>query len=430
MEILKKILKNNNPQSNKMHERVENVQSVIEESDSEKEVARSNAINLALDLIKEHSDMSLADFMQMLQQETSLTDNDLATIIIQLPKIKSEKDVITAVQSTSLPSETIATIATEANIGPDTAEKIVNEIDDEEIQKEQQAIIAAEREHQILSKLSKIYTKCDDIEAPELVELIEKLDIKDYTTDINKKLMAIISKRTALDCMKFGSPRLPTLTRIVSAEDMFEADLPFLAFSDYKSLKVKFDDDDKKYIEFTETTKKLIRERILEEIAKKTAETYDSTGNFFLPQTEGFKKLSTEDIATFERTVKTYSKDFDKAAGRRLKRQLNGEAATELHDLNRMLEKMKPAKRDLALQKIVTLLQNDFLDSKTSQPKDELSDILNEIELAIRKMPQKSQLTAAQTILETLNQRSEAALLLKNARKSTSHSHSSNGDER
>lgn len=424
MEILKKILKNNNPQSDKMHERIENVQSVIEESNLEKDEARNNAINLALDLIKKHSDMSLADFMQMLQQDTSLTDNDLATIIIQLPKIKSEKDVITAVQSTSLPSETIATIATEANIGPDTAEKIVNEIDDEDIQKKQQAIIATEREHQILSKLSSIYTKCDNIEVPKLVELIEELDIKDYTTDINKKLMAIISKRTALDCMKFGAPRLPTLTRIISAEDMFEADLPFLAFSDYKSLKVKFDDDNKKYIEFTESTKKLIRERILEEIAKKTAETYDSTGNFFLPQTEGFKKLSTEDITTFEKTVKTHSQDFDKAAGRRLRRQLNGEAATELHDLNKMLEKMNSAKRDLALQKIVTLLQNDFLDGKTSCHNDELSDTLSEIELAIRKLPQKNQLPAAQTILETLNQRNKATLLLKNAKLNSSHHHS------
>lgn len=424
MEILKKILKNNNPQSDKLHKRIENVQSVIEESNLEKDEARNNAINLALDLIKKHSDMSLADFMQMLQQDTSLTDNDLATIIIQLPKIKSEKDVITAVQSTSLPSETIATIATEANIGPDTAEKIVNEIDDEDIQKKQQAIIAKEREHQILSKLSSIYTKCDNIEVPKLVELIEELDIKDYTTDINKKLMAIISKRTALDCMKFGAPRLPTLTRIISAEDMFEADLPFLAFSDYKSLKVKFDDNNKKYIEFTESTKKLIRERILEEIAKKTAETYDSTGNFFLPQTEGFKKLSTEDITTFEKTVKTHSQDFDKAAGRRLRRQLNGEAATELHDLNKMLEKMNSAKRDLALQKIVTLLQNDFLDGKTSCHNDELSDTLSEIELAIRKLPQKNQLPAAQTILETLNQRNKATLLLKNAKLNASHHHS------
>ena len=40
--------------------------------------------------------------------------------------------------------------------------------------------------------------------------------------------------------------------------------------------------------ETTENVKKLIEERILEEIAKKTAKTYDTTGNFFLPQTERF----------------------------------------------------------------------------------------------------------------------------------------------
>ena len=427
MKVLKNFFKNNEPEPTPLQKTVENVQSVIEETDSEKEAAREKAINIVLEIIKDNNeDIFVRKVLQKLQEETSLTYNDFADIIIQLP----EKDVITAVQATSLPSETIATIATEADISLDTAEKIVNEIDNEAIQKEQQAIIAAEREQQILSKLSEIYKKCDSIEDPKLVEFIEKLDIKDYTTDINKKIMAIISKRTALDCMKFGGPRLPTLTRILPAEDMFEADLPFLAFSDYKALKVKFDDNEKKYTEFTNSTKKLIRAKILEEIAKKTAETYDSTGNFFLPQTEKFKKLSNDDIHLFEKTVKTYSKDFDKSAGRRLKRQLTGEAATELHDLNRMLEKMNPAARDLALQKIVALLQNDLLDKKSAQSNDELSDTLEEIELAIRKLPAKSQLPAAQTILDTLNQRNEAILLLKNAKKSTSPAHSGKGDPR
>ena len=367
MKILKNFLKNNDSKPTPLQKTVETVQSVIEETDSEKEIARKKAIDVALKEIQENKDMPAGKFMQMLQEKTSLTDEDLVTIITQLPDVKSEKATIAAVQSTSLSPENITSIVKEADISLDTAEKIVNEIDNEAIQKEQQAIIAAEREQQILSKLSEIHKKCDSIEDPKLVEFIEKLDIKDYTTDINKKLMAIISKRTALDCMKFGGPRLPTLTRILPAEDMFEADLPFLAFSDYKALKVKFDDDDKKYTEFTDSTKKLIRAKILEEIAKKTAETYDSTGNFFLPQTEKFKKLSNDDIHLFEKTVKTYSKDFDKSAGRRLRRQLSGEAATELHDLNRMLEKMNPAARDLALQKIVALLQNDLLTNKSSK---------------------------------------------------------------
>ena len=427
MKILKNFLKNNDSKPTPLQKTVENVQSVIEETDSEKEAAREKAINIVLEIIKDNNeDIFVRKVLQKLQEETSLTYNDFADIIIQLP----EKDVITAVQATSLPSETIATIATEADISLDTAEKIVNEIDNEAIQKEQQAIIAAEREQQILSNLSEIYKKCDKIEDPNLVELIDQLDIKDYTNEINKKLMAIISKRTAIGCMRFGCPRLPTLTRILPAEDMFEADLPFLAYSDYKSLKVKFDDEAKEYIEFTDDTKKLIKEKILEEIAKKTAKTYDTTGNFFLPQTERFKQLTNDDISLFEKTVKNYSKEFDKSASRRLKRQLNGEAATELHDLNRMLEKMNPAARDLALQKIVALLQNDLLNNKNSHLNDELSNTLEEIELAIRKLPAKNQLSTAQTILDTLNQRNEAMLLLKNAKKSTAPSHQDDNEER
>ena len=131
MSILEKILKNSNPQPDPIHERVENVQSVIEETDEEKEIARNRAIDFSLKLIEENPDMPIGTFLQKLQEDTSLTDNDIATIIKNLADIKSEKAVITAVQSTSLPSETIANIATEANISPDTAEKIVKEIEKE-----------------------------------------------------------------------------------------------------------------------------------------------------------------------------------------------------------------------------------------------------------------------------------------------------------
>ena len=42
MNILEKFLKNNNPQPDPIHERDENVQSVIEETDSKKEIARKS----------------------------------------------------------------------------------------------------------------------------------------------------------------------------------------------------------------------------------------------------------------------------------------------------------------------------------------------------------------------------------------------------
>ena len=384
MNMLKKFFENNNPKTIQLQKTVENVQSVIDKTDEENETARNKAIEVALTQLQENSNMPVGEFLKMLQEKTSLTEDNLVTIITQLPEIRSEKATIAAVRFTSLPDDKITSIVREADISLDTAEKIVNEIDDEKIQKEQQALIAAEREQKLLDKLTQIYENCNSVEDPLLVDCIEKLDIQEHTPEIDKKLMNIISKRTAIDCMKFGGPRLPTLARIVSAEDMFEADLPFLAFSKYKTLKSKFDDEDIKYTEFTDLTKNLIHERILEEIAKKTAENFDSSGSFIFPQTEKFKKLTDADISLFVKTVETYSKDFDKDSSERLTRQLTGK----------------------------------------TNANTELNDTLKNIELAIRQMPPKSQLPAAKLILETLNQRNEANLLIKNIK------HSSHDDER
>lgn len=427
MNILEKIFKNNNPQPDPIHERVENVQSVIEETDAEKEMARKKAVEVSLKLIEEHPDMPIGTFMQMLQDETSLTDNDIANIIKQLADIKSEKAVVTAVKSTSLSSETIATIATEANISPDTAEKIVKEIEDEDIQKEQQKLIAEERERQILNELSNIYTKCKQIEYHKLQELINSIQEKNaqfITQDIHEKIMSIVAKRAALDCMSFGDARIYPLTQIVSSEEMFEKDLPSMAFNEYKILKGEFDSEHKKYKEFTSETKETFHNALLEDIAKTSAKNYDAVGDFSLPQTDKFKRLSQNDINFFIKAVSINGQDIDKAALKRLKRQLNGEAAKELQDLNAMLKKMKPQDRDIAIQNFVNLLRTGQIANQVSKPSSELDKTIKDIETNIKKLPQKNQLAAAQTILDTLHQRNEAALLIENAK----HSRSDNID--
>lgn len=421
MNILEKFLKNNNPQPDPIHERVENVQSVIEETDSQKEIARKKAVDFSLKLIEEHPEMSIGTFMQMLQDETSLTDNDIATIIKKLADIKSEKAVVAAVQSTSLPSEAIATIATEANISPDTAEKIVKEIDDEDIQKKQQKIIAEEREKQILEQLSDIYINCENIEYQNVEETIKELRKEkgqDFTPAIEKKIMSIVAKRAALDCMTFGNARIYSLTQMMPSLEMFESDLPTMANNEYKNLKADFDDQGKTYKEFTSETKTTLYHAILEDIAKQSAENFDRVGDFALPQTDKFKKLSPNDINFFIKAVGINGKDIDKSALRRLKRQLNGQAATELQDLNSMLKKMNPQDRDAAIQNFVSLLRNGKIVSQEPQPISELDRTIKDIEINIKKLPQKSQLKSAQAILETLHQRNEASLLIENVKHS------------
>ena len=157
---------------------------------------------------------------------------------------------------------------------------------------------------------------------------------------------------------------------------------------------------------------------ILEDIAKQSAENFDSVGDFALPQTDKFKKLSPNDINFFINAVSVNGKDIDKSALRRLKRQLNGDAATELHDLKAMLKKMNPQDRDIVIQNFVNLLRSGQIVSQVPKPLSELDRTIKDIEINIKKLPQKNQLRAAQSILETLYQRNEASLLIENAKHS------------
>ena len=379
MSFLNNLLnkKSNNTKENKLQQGVDTVQSIIEESESQKE-ASNKAIVAAIEEIQAHPEMPVGEFMKRLQLHTDLSDADLVKIIKQLPDIKSEEATIAAVKSTDLPSQAITEIIEEAPISPVVAQKIVNEIPDEDIQKEQQAKIekileeeqkqkALEEETKILEQLSLIYDDCDTLGTPKLVGEIENLSIPNKTEKINQKLTDIIAKTTAIDCMKFGDPRIPTLTRIMPAIDMFEADLPFLVQTEYKKLKKNYDRSGKEYYEFDESKEKLIREKLLENIAKQSAQTFDKIGDFNLPQTEHFQSLNDDDLKTFINTVKVYSK------------------SVEGRDINRLSQQLK-GKNKPNIQK-------------------ELAFTLESIVKKIRKLPSDKQLVTAKSILAALNDR-------------------------
>ena len=366
MSILDKLLKNTNTtEDNKLKETVENVQSVFEESESEKE-ASVRAVNAAIEEIKNNPQMPIGEFLSKLQKNTDLKDSDIVKIIKQRPDLKSEEAVVSAVESTDLSSKEISGIIKNADISSDTAQKIVEQIPDEDIKKEQQSQIekmveeeqarrAKAKENSVLSQLSQIYTSCDSLEDTTIVELISQLNIENRTKSISDKIMDIVAKRTALDCMKYGTPRLPTLTKLAPSLDMFEANLPFLAQKEYKTISKEYDSKGKNYRQFDDTEKELIRNSLIEDIAKKSAQTFDELGNFNVPQTQRFKTLDKEDIELFVHTVNTYSNGLSPEDSKRLSRQLKGEKGASLSDVNSQLEKMSPGIRDSVLDYFFTI---------------------------------------------------------------------------
>ncbi len=439
MSLIDRILnKEEKKKEIKLQQGVNTVQTVIEESDSQKE-ASEKAVTAAIEEIQAHPEMPVGEFMKRLQKNTDLTDADLVRIIKQLPDVKSEEATIYAVQATDLSSPKIAEIIEDAPISPNVAQKIAEQIPDENIQKEQQAKIdkeleeqerqkAIQKENEIIDQLSQLYDECENIEDPELVAKTQKLHIDRsiMTNKIENKLFDILAKRTAIDCMKYGGPKIPTLAGALSPNDdltldMFEANLPILTQIEYKNLKVNYDEQGKNYHEYGPEEKKLVKDKLLEGIAKKSAKTFDEIGDFNIPVTEQFQNLNEEDLDLFVKTVKTYSKGgLDNIDESRLIRQLNGETTAELQSLNKMLEKMKPRERDLAIQNIVNLLKSNSNETKSPAQK-ELDEAINTITSKIKNLPTEKQLITAKAINNVLDQQQESIKMWRNIKKSSQH---------
>lgn len=263
-DLVRKVMPNFNIKVDKEQKRLEQgvvaVQNVYEKSESQKE-ANEKAMNIVIDTIQTHPEMPVGEFLKMVQEKTALSDNSLVEIIKQMPDIKSEKATVEAVKKVDLASDAITEIIQEAPVSPVTAQKLAEQIPDEEVQKEQQAEIERkvreeqikreqDKEKKIISKLDEIYDNCEGINDAILVGDISKLNIERKTEKISERLKQIVAKKVAIDCMKFGGPKLPTLMKIMPATEMLEEDLPALVETEYQKAKAEYEEDEKEYYRY------------------------------------------------------------------------------------------------------------------------------------------------------------------------------------
>ena len=128
---------NSDSEQDKLKKGVVAVQNAYDESETKKE-ANENAMNTVIETIQAHPEMPVGEFLKMIQQNTDLSDSSLVEIIKQIPDVKSEEATVEAVKKVDLASEAITEIIQDAPVTPATAQKIAEQIPNEEIQKEQQ----------------------------------------------------------------------------------------------------------------------------------------------------------------------------------------------------------------------------------------------------------------------------------------------------
>ena len=430
MSLIDRILKKEQKKEQKLQQGVNAVQTVIEESDSQKEAAHK-AVNAAIKEIQDHPEMPVGEFMKRLQNNTDLSDADLVRIIKQLPDVKSEEATVAAVQATDLSSPKIAEIIEDSPISPTVAQKIVEQIPDENIQKEQQAKIDKEleekriqkalaEEKRIVDTLSNFYAHCENMEDNYLVPKVQQLGItpETLTPTIKAKLLALIAKRTALDCMKYGGPKISTLSKIMSLnddllDDMFAENLPQLAKDEYEILKTDFDKQEKAYHKYDKHQERFIQEQLLSYIAKRSAHTFDQVGDFSLPRSKRFSNLSEEDREFFIDRVNDFLPgSLDETSKDILIKQLNGENL-KFQTINSKLGKMDGKTKSIAIQKMADVIDST-LDSSKSPVEAKIDEDLSYITSTIKQLPISQQLVVTKAIRNALTNQKFLNSKLKN----------------
>ena len=419
MSLIDRILnKEEKKKEIKLQQGVNTVQTVIKESDSQKE-ASEKAVTTAIEEIQTHPEMPVGEFMKRLQKNTDLTDADLVRIIKQLPDVKSEEATVAAVKATDLSSPKIAEIIEDAPISPNVAQKIAEQIPDEDIQKKQQEKIdkelaeqkmqqELEKEKRIIDTLSNFYLYCENMDDNYLVSEVQKLGMsyETITPNIKEKLLSLIAKRTALDCMKYGGPKIATLSKIMSLnedmiDDMFSENLPQLVKNEYEILKPDFDKQSKHYHKYDKSQEKFVQEQLLSYIAKKSAKNFEQVGDFSLPKSKRFSHLSEEDKNFFIERVADFSKDLlDSTSKDILIRQLNGETL-KLQTINNKLEKMDGKSQLIAMQKISDVIDST-LDNSKSPAEEKIDENLDYIKSTIKQLPISQQLVVTKAIRNAL----------------------------
>lgn len=433
-DLVNKIKPSFNYKKNSEQKRLEKgvvaVQNVYEQSESQKE-ANKKAMDIINAIIQANPKMPADEFLKMIQENTELSD---ASIVEIMKQMKSEDVLVDTAKKVDLDSEAIVEIIQEANVSPVTAQKLAEQIPDEEVQKEQQAEIERrakeeqrkreqEKENKILSKLGEIYNNCESINDVVLVDDISKLNIENKDERINSILKQIVAKKIAIDCMNFGGPKLPTMMKIIPATEMLEEDIPSLVENEYKKVKEVYDEEEKEYYEYNTERKKMVKGKILENIAKEVARNFEEIGDISIPQIDALKNLSEEEIKIFVNAVKKPGHQIEIGEDdiKMVEKQLRGGSIGELENLQMMLGKMKSNDRERAVSGFIQQLKVN-----KSKEQQELDLAISDIGAKIRRLPMEKQLDTAKAISDILDQQYQA---IENGKKHPEQNHDKRSED-
>ena len=198
--------------------------------------------------------------------------------------------------------------------------ELINNIDDEEL-----------KQKKVEEELKQIYQNCEKTSELELVHKLETVRIVKKNPSIEKLEEMIVAKRMALNYRDFGGTKISTLARYLPVDKMIEVNIPEMVCNEYEKIKKE---------EKNKVDKSSLKTQILQEIAKKVANSYQEVGEFVIPQSRNMTQLTRKEEENFIKSIQTYVRKKLRATDiTSIRDQIRGRDTNML--LKQYIEKMK-----------------------------------------------------------------------------------------
>lgn len=358
----------------KMQQRLETVKNIYHESGTKNE-AIQKATTRVIEEINKHPDMSIIEFLKMIQEEEKLSTDIIVEVTKQLLETKPEKTVA-IVEQLGLPEEKIQRIIRETS-SVEVAKKIVNQIPSEELQKEERRRLEKieterrraekQRKEVELGKiLSERYETCGDIIGPVLIQELKAIKEQSESPKVYEWIQKVLAKKASIEWRRTGIARIESMVTVIPAEEMLKGDFAKLVASKFEVIKETQKSSVGRDYQFQEED---LQNLILRELAKNVATTYCKVGIIDIPQCEAMQQLSEEQSDMFIKEIQIFIQNKDK-----------DEEKIKDFDVEKAKRKIKGIKGD-ELDELINLVKKI--------PKDEREDYLQDLRIRMEKGKQK-----------------------------------------
>lgn len=385
-DIIKEMLKRQT--KNKMKERIQAVKEKYNEGETEKE-AIQKATDRVMKEIEEHPNMSVMDFLKMIQEEEKLSTDIVVEATKQISDVKPEETVVEIVEKIDLPSRGIQEIIKQPSVSLETAKKMAAEIPDRTIQRqERQRLEKIERERretekkkkesELKEELREKYKNCGKINGAKLIGELKLIQQKTESPEIHDMIKQILAMHAAIEWRQGGITRIPSITNIIPAEELLEEDFPTLVASNFETIKERLKSKGLKDYEYKEED---LQNLILVEIAKKVAKIYNKVEIIDVPESEKMKELTEEQEEMFIAEILKFVEGEKKKTINieRIKKQIRGIQDNELEELKELVERIPEEERKDYIKRLKLDIQKGKQEPLAPEIEDELTHLREEL---------------------------------------------------